>query len=245
VDLFPPCPEMPPPRPVIVAHRGLHAAYPENSREAMRAAWDAGVQWAECDVRESTAAGLIVLHDETLDRTTEATGPIDDWPDARPDLLRLRDSAGTITGHTLPRLRDLVHAMPTHGRLLLEIKAINDYAALIRDIGGRPVCVQSFDARSLLMTSRQDRSIPLAYLVETREDLEAAMKMQYPSVHLEQALLDERTHRRLRAAGKSIGVWTVNAEADVRRVVRLGVDMLITDEPALARGVIDELCGPA
>ena len=234
---------MRPRRPILVAHRGLHATVPENSLAAMQAAWAAGVPWAECDVHQSPL-DLVVLHDDTLDRTTEATGPVNDYREAALSDVRLRDGAGRLTEHTLPRLRDVIRAMPPTGRLLIELKAIQDFDQLVRDIDGRNVWVQSFDARQLLMASRADRHLPLAYLVETPAALAAAAEMRYPSVHLDHALLDEATARRLRRAGKSIGAWTVNAEGDLRRVVGLGVDVLITDEPSLARCVVDELCGP-
>ena len=235
---------MPPPRPLTVAHRGLHTAYPENSLEAIRAAWSGGVSWAECDVQESATGPLFVLHDETLDRTTEWAGPIADRIDAELDQCRLRDAAGRVTPHTVPRLADVLRAMPPAGRLLIELKAVRDHAELVRDIAGRDVWVQSFDAGDLLLTRAQDPTIPLAYLVETEAELEASLAMRYAAVHLEHRLLDDTMHRRLVAAGKSIGVWTVNDEADLRRVVRLGVTMIITDEPALTMRVVDELCGP-
>jgi glycerophosphoryl diester phosphodiesterase len=116
---------------------------------------------------------------------------------------------------------------------------------LVRDVGKRDVWVQSFDARDLALTAELSSRIPLAYLVETEQDLVASLGMPYGSVHMEHVLLDEAMHRRLTGAGKAIGVWTVNKEADLRRVIRLGVEVVITDEPLLARRIVDELCAPA
>jgi glycerophosphoryl diester phosphodiesterase len=104
--------------------------------------------------------------------------------------------------------------------------------------------VQSFDADDLRRTHRADPRLPLAFLAETRQQLALALELPYAAVHLEHVMLDEAVCRQLRALGKSIGVWTVNAEADVRRTVKLGVEVVITDEPAMVRRVVDELCGP-
>lgn len=234
---------MVPSKPLIVAHRGLHTTLPENSLEAMRAAWDAGLQWTECDVHESATGPIFVLHDDTLDRTTECIGLVGDRIDAELDSCRLRDVAGTVTEYRLPRLSDVLHDMPAGKGLLLEVKAMRDHTELVREIGNRSVWVQSFDAHDLAMTSELNPKLPLAYLVETERDLEASLAMPYASVHLEHVLLDDAMHRRLTAAGKSIGVWTVNDEADMRRVMRMGVSVLITDEPHLARRVADEVFG--
>ena len=232
-----------PPRPVIVAHRGLHAEYPENSREAMRAAWAAGVAWAECDVHECATGPLFVLHDDTLDRTTDATGPLAARIDAELDGVRLRDAAGRVTAYGLPRLADLLADVPLTRHLLVEVKGVADYAALAREVGGRPVSMQSFDPDDLRRVAEHSPLLPSAFLVGTPAALAASVGLPYAAVHVDHRLLDATAHARLTAAGKSIGVWTVNAEADLRRVVGLGVAMLITDEPALARDVVDALCG--
>ena len=76
--------------PIIVAHRGLHHDYPENSLGAFRAAWGAGIEWCECDVQESADGELVVIHDPTLERTTEGSGRVSDLPVSALKGLRLR-----------------------------------------------------------------------------------------------------------------------------------------------------------
>ena len=210
----------------------------------MRAAWAAGVSWAECDVHESATGPLFVLHDETLDRTTDLTGPIADRIDAELDGCRLRDAAGRVTSCRLPRLADVLRAMPAGGRLLVEVKAVRDHAELAREVAGRDVWVQSFDAEDLRQVAAHEGRIRLALLVGNAAELAAAFDTDFRAVHLNHRLLDPAVHRRLSAAGRAIGVWTVNAEADLRRVVDLGVAAVITDEPARAARVVYDLCGP-
>ena len=64
--------------PTIVAHRGLHRQDPENSLAAAVAALRAGFEWIECDVWPSADGVPVLIHDETLDRTTTATGRVGD-----------------------------------------------------------------------------------------------------------------------------------------------------------------------
>ena len=233
-----------PRRPLIVAHRGLHGRDPENSSEAIGAAWAAGVRWAECDVHESATGPLFVVHDQTLDRTTEYTGPIAARLDAELDGCRLRDAAGRVTACVLPRLADVLAAMPPNAGLLVEVKAVRDHAELVRAIGRRNVWVQSFDPEDLRRTAERNATIPLALLVGTAAELDAALGTGYAAVHVDHRLLDAAVHRRLTDAGKTVGTWTVNSEAEIRRVVGLGVSAVISDDPALARRVVEDVCGP-
>ncbi len=235
---------MPPRRPLIIAHRGLHSVQPENSLEAFQAAWSAGVPWAECDVHESATGPLFVIHDDLLDRTTACTGPVAARLDAELDGCRLRDGHHRLTPCRLPRLADVLRAMPGGCRLMVEVKAVRDYAQLIRDIGRHDVGVQSFDPEDLRLTAELAPEIPLALLVETPAELAAAFELPYRAVHIDHRMLDGDLYRRLSAAGKVIGTWTVNDEAELRRVVGMGVSVVISDEPALAKRVIDAVCGP-
>ena len=101
---------MRPRHPLIVAHRGLHADLPENSVAALTAAWAAGVEWAECDVRASADGTLYLIHDEMLDRTTTGCGAIARAVGSRLDV-RLTDRRHRPTGHRLPKLTDALAAI--------------------------------------------------------------------------------------------------------------------------------------
>jgi len=224
------------PAPIIVAHRGLHRVCPENSLLAFTSAWDLPLDWVECDVYE-LGDGAIVLHDDTLDRTTELTGPVYDRAACQLRNCRLRDARGQVTSHVLPRLQQVTAAMPPHGKLMVEIKgsAIADFMpGLMREVRRDSIIIQSFDPKHLLLASRYDRLLPIAYLVESEQALADALDSSYSAVHLRHHMLDEKIARNLRQKGKSIGAWTVNDPADIQRMIDLGIDMLITDEPELA-----------
>src|SRR5437868_6095079 len=96
--------------PIIVAHRGLHDDHTENTLAALHAAWDAGIDWCEIDIRGSLEHQPFLLHDATLERTTSGVGPIDQTP---ADFLR---------GLDVPSLHEVLKSIPSSGRLLVEIK---------------------------------------------------------------------------------------------------------------------------
>ena len=110
------------PTPVVIAHRGLHDEHPENSLAAFRAAWDADVEWCECDVRMTSCFTPVVIHDQTLDRMTSAVGRVDQARWATAGQARLRRPNGLLSEHTLPALRDVLPDVGPRRRMLVEIK---------------------------------------------------------------------------------------------------------------------------
>ena len=223
--------------PTIVAHRGLHDIHPENSLAAFRAAWDAGLEWCECDVQKSAGGEWIVIHDDTLDRTTNGSGPIWDHETAALSRLRLKRHDGSLTDEPLPLLTDLLRVMRGDEALLLEVKAAG--GALWRQLaplGKRRIVIQSFHREVVEEAVRF--SAAAAFLTADPDDLADPSRLPGGTVNARHDLVDHHVVKRCRAAGKSIGVWTVNALADLQRVIKLGVDRIITDNPSLAREVV-------
>jgi glycerophosphoryl diester phosphodiesterase len=217
--------------PIIVAHRGLHRAHPENSVAALDLAIADGF-WVECDVHASRDGVPIVIHDETLDRTTQGSGRVDALGARELERIRLTGSSETVP--TLER------ALFSGGNWLVEIKpprARELVRRVVDQLAGRGIgwIVQSFDADNVLELWAYHPDARGALLVEAPAALERAIHERWPAVHLSHELLTRDACDRLRGGGASVGAWTVNEPPDIRRVLELGVDTLITDEPWRAR----------
>ena len=111
--------------PRVIAHRGLSARAPENTLAAFRAAAGAGVPWVECDVQLTADGHAVLLHDETLDRTTDGTGRLADTPLAG---LRGLDAGGwfdaAFAGESIPALSEALDLLAALGLgVNLEIKS--------------------------------------------------------------------------------------------------------------------------
>jgi len=246
--------QMPPARPLIVAHRGLHHSHPENSHAAFRAAWQAGIEWCECDVHLDRFDRPYILHDDSLDRTTTATGPIaaHDWRQLAD--VHLRGADGLPTNERLPPLDAVVGYMTPRQALLVEMKVPmtwkNDTGVFWLMFQRRARwMLQSFDRAFIESVPASIRFgneylVPTALLVDAATFSPEAAAADVTAVHVEHTALTAATVALLRGAGKGVGAWTVNTEADLRRVIGLGVDMVITDEPFLARALTDKLCAP-
>jgi glycerophosphoryl diester phosphodiesterase len=241
----------------VAAHRGGSLLWPENSLLAFRNAIALGVELLETDVHLTADGEAVVLHDPTLDRTTTGRGAVRDLRLGDLAAVRLRAADGTPTGETIPTLAqvlDLVAGAPGVG-LLLEIKvdaARGRYPgieektlALVRARGllertpimaFQPETVRRLRelepaARTVLLVSRgrteRERASPAEAVRLTREAGAAWLGINH-------RLLDADVVAAARRAGVGVAAWTVNQEADIRRVLDLGVDVVISDRPDLA-----------
>jgi glycerophosphoryl diester phosphodiesterase len=229
--------------PTIIAHRGLHQVHPENSAAAFRAAVSAGIGWIECDVQASIDGVPIILHDETLDRTTNVTGRIDRHRAGELAHIRLRDHNGRPADTFVPLLEGVRNELAgIDATWLVEIKPpdapqlVARTAQAMRALHRRWI-VQSFDRSILDHARRVAPNVERALLVD---DLRKLVFGDFAAMHVAHDLLDEAIVHRARQNGILVGAWTVNAAADMRRMMQLGVDRIITDEPILARSLMRE-----
>jgi glycerophosphoryl diester phosphodiesterase len=225
----------------IYAHRGFWSRrFPENSREAFAYATQQGFR-SECDVWISADGQPIVIHDETLDKTTTGIGAVLGYTAA--ELQEFRCRSGTQLFFPPPRLDEVAEHVG-----LVEIKPHEDFALVQRVLevmAGQAWILQSFDPNNLLMARGMtllDPSIPMppmALLVEDEISIPHCIDFEH-QVHLDHTLLNKSLARRLQGAGLPIGVWTVNTEPDIQRVLDLGASTIISDHPDLVKQIAEQ-----
>jgi glycerophosphoryl diester phosphodiesterase len=231
--------------PIIVAHRGLHRRLPENSLAAFELAVREGFTTLECDVHATRDGTPNILHDETLDRTTTGTGSVAQWTDDDLRSLRLRSSDGGVTDEPPPPLRDAVRTCGSGVQWLVEIKPpdvkhfVRDVIDVFANCPGQ-LAIQSFDAANLLHALVVDAQLPVAFLIEDEAIISSAIDDRWPSIHLDHRLLTKARAELMAKRGISAGVWTVNEEPDIARVLALGVHSIISDEPWRVRQAIEK-----
>ena len=91
---------------IVVSHRGDWRNAPENSLQAIQNCINYGVDMVEIDVRETKDGQLVVIHDQTLDRTTNGKGLVKDWTLDSLRTLNLKDGLGQVTFHKIPTLKE-------------------------------------------------------------------------------------------------------------------------------------------
>jgi glycerophosphoryl diester phosphodiesterase len=244
------------PRPLVAAHRGGALLWPENSLTAYRQALALGADLLETDVHLTADGEVVVLHDPTLDRTTTGTGRVRAARLADLSRLRLRGRDGADTQDSVPTLTQLLDLLaPSRARLLLEIKVDADrqrypgieekvLAALnARGLADRTV-VMAFEPETVKRLRALDPSIDLALLVgrarverervPPRDAVRWTRELGASHLGIDYRVLDSSVVEAAREAGIAVGAWTVNDEADLRRVIALGVALVISDRPDLA-----------
>ena len=240
----------------IAAHRGGAALWPENGLTAFRNALALGADYLELDTHLTTDGEVVVIHDPTLDRTTTGRGPVSAMTLADLARTRLKARDGTVTADTVPTLAQVLDALkPSTGQLLLEIKVddsrqpypdIERKALALVDARGLRdrVIVMAFEAPTLRRVRGLDSTIRTALLVSrsrvSRERASAADLVTWArdvaATHLgvEYPVVDAALLTAARDAHLEVAAWTVNEEADIRRLVDLGVAVVISDRPDLA-----------
>ncbi|MEU3607743.1 glycerophosphodiester phosphodiesterase family protein [Streptomyces sp. NPDC035033] len=229
----------------VIAHRGASAAAPENTLVAGEVARRAGVEWIENDVRPSRDGVPYVVHDATVDRTTDGSGAVRSLTSARLDALDAGSwFAPAFAGARVPTLAAQLADLRTRGgRLLLEVKGPHsraEVARIVRDVREQRmtdrVVVQSFDPASLRYVRELAPELPRALL---RDRLDAdpvavARELGLAAYNVSDAALSARPGAvaELRAAGVAVNVWIVDDPARWRALAGLGVDGVITDRPA-------------
>jgi glycerophosphoryl diester phosphodiesterase len=242
----------------VAAHRGGAGDWPENSLAAFRHALGLGVDFVETDVHLTADGEVVVLHDPTLDRTTTGGGAVADARRADLAALRLRTRDGAVTDEPVPTLATLLDLVRPHrAELLLEIKtaaARRPYPgveervlALLRerDLVPRTI-VMAFEPGTLTRLRALDPAVRTALLVGSRDAEGGALDALARGARTAGATHIGIDHRALtpdlvrsaRARGLSVMAWTVNEDASVRRMLGLGVDVVITDHPELALAII-------
>lgn len=230
--------------PLWIAHRGAGRLAPENTLAAFRHGASFGYRAFECDVKLSADGVPFLLHDATLDRTTDERGVAGERSWA--DLSRI-DAGGwhsrSYAGEPLASLDAVARYVQRNGFALnIEIKptpgqeqatgtTVGQACARLWHGQSTPLLFSSFRPDALRSARESGGEIPRALLVDTLWDgwFETAQSLGCVAAVTNHQLMDAALIAQLHAAGLRALCYTVNDPADARRLVSLGIDGIITD----------------
>ncbi len=233
--------------PLVIAHRGDKAYAPENTLSSFKQAAEKGADAVEFDVKLSADCQVIVLHDQTVDRTTNGRGNAAKLPLA---MLREMEAGvqfpGKFTGERIPTLDEVFE---TIGRRIYMNVELTNYSTsndelipkvvelVIKHGLQSRVLFSSFLTRNLEKIRLLLPNVPRAILtlpglmglwgrtIGWRGDYDA-LNPYLKDLNI--GLVD-----RVHSAGKRVNAWTVTTEVDINRMISMGVDGIITDDPAM------------
>ena len=232
-----------------IAHRGAAGHAPENTHAAFAAALDLGAKAVELDCQLSADGELVVIHDETLDRTTDGRGPVGDRSAA--ELARLDAGswfAAEYRGERIPRLPDVLAQLRDRVTLNIEIKSARDLgrieaklAALIAaERAAEWVVFSSFHAdgvRNLRAAAPWARLGVLCDQDPMVGGLALATELGAEFLIPGRRWVDRGLVTAAHARGLDVWVWTVNEPGEMRRLIALGVDAIFSDYPERFSGL--------
>jgi glycerophosphoryl diester phosphodiesterase len=236
------------PRPTVIAHRGDITHAPENTLAAFGMAAENGADAIEFDVKLTADGQIIVLHDQTVDRTTNGKGRVSGLPYA---ALRDLDAGGWFSeqfrGEKIPTLEMVFETVGK--RLAMNIELTN-YATPGDDLVSKVVelvkrhgvqdrtLFSSFFTRNLRKVRLLLPEVPRGLL--TMPGLLGlwgrlfSWRGDYFALHPALDDINPKLIFRVHATRKRVHVWTVNTEVDLNRMISYGVDGIFTDDPELA-----------
>lgn len=238
-------------QPLNIAHRGASGEAPENTLAAFLLAVEQGCDAIELDVHLSRDGELVVCHDDTIDRTTTGTGAIRDLTVAE---LKRADAGVKFdkkyASERLPLLEEVFAAMPPHMMINVETKdevfdgKVNRKLAELMKRTNRveSVVVSSFFHKSLVELVRllPEARIGLLYASDFASHVRVADAVGVPvySLHPNYRLLQDSDIREAAQRGIQVYPWTVNREADMRKLIQAGVSGIINDYPARMKALL-------
>ncbi len=244
---------------IVIAHRGASAYAPENTHSAFRLAIEMEADMLELDVSLSRNGSVVVIHDDTLDRTTHASGLVSDF--TLDELKELETGAwfdDKFAGEPFPTLIEVLAYTKDKILVNIEIKteAVTDYPGgsivdkvvrIVKEAGVEDqVIVSSFDYRVMRHMEKLAPEMPKAILYEKRQSgelspSELVEKYKADAFNCSYKELSEEWAKDLTSKNIPFFVYTVNDEALMERVIKKGAKGIFSDKPDLLKQVVENL----
>ena len=215
----------------VIGHRGAAGLEPENTLRSVRRAIELGVDRVEIDVRVSRDERLVIMHDETVDRTTNGHGYVSELTF---DDLRSLDAG---MGEKIPTLDEILKFTMGKAKLEIELKVPEATEPTIQLIEERnaekDVIVISFIHELLERVHDLNPNIKTgALFFEVPKDiLQRALKAHASSIHVYYRNVNSELVKEAHRSGLEVAVWNPNRIEEMREMIGLGVDAIGSDRP--------------
>jgi glycerophosphoryl diester phosphodiesterase len=231
---------------MVIAHRGFSGAAPENTLAAFRKGIEVGSDMIELDVHLSRDGEIVVIHDETLERTTNGKGMVVDHTLQELKKFDAGSSFGpTFAGERIPTLKEVLDLAkgrvpvnieiknPTHGKYSIAeltekvLREVNQAGMMDR------VIFSSFNPAALEWIGRKEPRAWGAFLFHRPWNFlrDIPGNQEYAVLNLRNIHLTREKVAEIKKAGKIINIYTVNTDEEMEQFVRWGANGIITNHP--------------
>lgn len=226
---------------LVIAHRGASGSAPENTIPSFRKALEMGVDFIELDIHLSKDGELIVMHDETVSRTTNGKGKIKNLTLSQIKGLDAGSwFSGEYKGLVVPTLDEVFQLVSGKTKLLIEVKGTSVKSKGIEKIlidkiyryNAKKWCVvQSFDEKILEKIREVDPSVSLHRLISGPIVFQSKKTDDFLALNPHYRFATKRKIEKLHSKNLKIFVWTVNDVEKMKKLIAMGVDGIITNFP--------------
>ena len=221
---------------LVIGHRGARGHLAENTLPSIAKALELGVDGIEIDVFRCASEELVVFHDQTLEKLTNATGYIEQL-----DLDSIRNIE-VLNGFTIPTLEEVLNLI--NGRAMLNIELKGSQTAILtyqmlqtffekETWSAEKILISSFDWEELKLFYEVNQKVPIAILTEDDplDALPIAKELNAVAINPNYKSLNKENLTKIHKKGLKIYPWTVNQPEEISALLALGVDGIITDFP--------------
>ena len=218
---------------MIMGHRGAAAMEPENTLRSIGRAIEIGVDAVEIDVHLSKDKKVVVIHDATLDRTTNGTG------DVRSHTLEEMKVLNAGKGERIPTLQEVIDFIDSRIRLVIELKAAGtemEVVEVIRrnNLADNDIYVISFWHRLVKTVKEMDSSIRTGILlVGCPVDVSIATHASADALVMRYSFVDRRLVKMAHEAGLKVFIWNIDESHLLAPYVDMGVDGIGSNDPRI------------
>lgn len=225
----------------VIAHRGLSEQYPENTLLAFQKAVELGVDFIELDVRETIDGEIAVIHDETVDRTTDGKGYVKDLTYEEIRKLDAGKWKGRFEGVKVPALDEVLQVIAGRTKLLIEIKEAcpEKIVKLLQKYNMEShVVIGSFNIEYIINTRKISPAVSTAFISgKLPENPDVLVKNGIPIVDVEYHQLRGGRIKEFLSRGISLAAWTVDDENDMKEFVNTDVSFITTNRPDILKKI--------
>lgn len=226
-------------KPLITAHRGASGLAPENTLASISLAMKLGADFCEIDVQETADGKIVLLHDASLNRTTNAKGKI--WKLNLADLPNVDAGswfASEFSGEKIPTLEEMIEAVAGKIKLNIELK-INGHQKKLAERVVEIVEKKNFIDQCVITSFdfKEINKVKLIYpkiktgLIFNKIPKENIWSSKFDLFSIDKKLATLEFIQKAHEFGKEVHVWTVNKEKIMKKMIELGVDNIITNFP--------------
>lgn len=238
-------------RVLVIAHRGASGIAPENTLSAIKEAMAMGADMIELDIRQTRNGTVVIIHDKTVSRTSDGKGSVKDFTFEELGSL----DAGSwfhpgFKNEKIPSLDSILQEVKDKAKLLIEVKE-NRYSGIEKNIvqllnkhAAKDWCIiQSFETGVLNNIKNLDPSIEIHKLVignirglplhiDNCIRLGSIYKYnEVAAININFKLLNKKIIQKIHGQGQKVNTWTVNDPEDMKKMIEMDVDGIITNYP--------------